>query len=87
MNITLTDQNGTYSISTISEFDTLDMYIDLLVKPILLAASFSESQLDDYFVKENEFNIVFSGWLDDEEEECVAKKAPVVKKAVAKMAG
>ena len=80
MYITLTDANGTYSISFNDDFDVIDDYIESLIKPILYAAGFSPSLVDQYFVKEDEFQIDFAGWLDDEENECVAKKA------VAKMA-
>jgi hypothetical protein len=105
MNITLTDTNGTFSVTLNEDFYTLDEIISLLVKPVLLAASFSEEQLDKYFVKEEEFQIIFNDWTDEDEEEftkamekavCkkeaatpkeVFSKAPVEKKAVAKMAG
>ena len=88
MQISLTDANGSYNIFLEQDFDTLEEIISLLVKPILLAASFSEAQLDKYFVKEENFQMDFTDWLDDEEEECVVKKAPTVaKKATAKMAG
>ena len=70
MYISLTDTNGTYSITLNEDFVTLEEIIALLVKPILLAASFSEEQLDKYFVKEeDEFEIIFEGWTDEEEEE------------------
>lgn len=74
MNITLTDTNGTYSISTVEDFVSLEEIIALLVKPILLAASFSEAQLDQYFVKEDEFQIAFE--CRDDDEEVAANAAP-----------
>lgn len=93
MQITLTDTNGTYSISTVEDFVSLEEIIALLVKPILLAASFSEAQLDDYFInkEKDDFEIIFEGW-DDKEEEVAANAAPqqppmekaVCKKVVAK---
>lgn len=85
MNISLTASNGTYSIYLKRDFDTLDEIISLLVKPVLLAASFSEAQLDQYFVKEEEFNIVFKGWDDDEEVAAnAAPQQPPMEKVVCK---
>ena len=93
MYISLTDTNGSYSISLDRDFETLDETIELLIKPILLAAGFCEAQLDEYFVKEDEFQIVFEGWDDDEEVAAnaapeaapkVAAKQPPMEKVVCK---
>ena len=100
MNITLTDQNGTYSISTNESYDTLDEYIEMLIKPVLLAATFSPALLDKFFVKDwqdcatcpylGSMESEVDGFFDwDDKEEVAAKvahKEPVCKK-VAKAAG
>lgn len=52
MQITLSDTNGEFSIYLKEDFETLDDYIELLVKPVLRAAGFCEPLLDKYFVKE-----------------------------------
>ncbi len=52
MQISLSDTNGLYSISLDNDFETLDEYVELLIKPVLRAAGFGEPLLDKYFVKE-----------------------------------
>lgn len=52
MRITLIDANGEFSIYFHNDFETLDEYIELLIKPVLRATGFCEPLLDKYFVKE-----------------------------------
>jgi len=77
MQISLTDANGTYSIFLERSFDHMEEYIELLVKPILRAASFSDVVIDKYFVKEEDF------YWDNMP---LFEEKPVAKKAVAKKA-
>ena len=56
MQITLSDTNGEFSIYLKEDFETLDEYVELLIKPILRAAGFQEGSLDKYFVKEGVYN-------------------------------
>ena len=74
MQISLTDANGTYSIFLENDFDHMEEYIELLVKPILRAASFSDVIIDKYFVKEEE-DFFWDNMPLFEEKKPVAKKA------------
>lgn len=58
MQITLSDANGEFSIYLKEDFETLDEYVELLIKPILRAAGFGEESLDKYFVKEEPLSFV-----------------------------
>lgn len=85
MQISLTDANGSYNIFLEEDFDTLDQYVELLIKPILRAASFAEGSIDRYFINED----TMSDWtldfeLDDVEKKaaCASPKEAVAKKAV-----
>lgn len=40
--IELTDNNGIYTIEVDDSFESIEDYIDFLVRPVLLAAGFSE---------------------------------------------
>lgn len=68
MRITLVDTNGGYTISLNNDFETLDEYVELLIKPVLRAAGFQEDSLDKYFVKEG---VEYYNW----ELEPIEKKA------------
>lgn len=48
MSIVLTDSNGTYTVKLDREFVTLEEYIELLVKPVLLAAGFHPDSINRY---------------------------------------
>lgn len=52
MQISLYDANGDFTITLHDNFEQLEEYIELLVKPVLRAAGFQEASLDKYFVKE-----------------------------------
>jgi hypothetical protein len=80
MQISLTDANGSYNIFLEEDFDTLDQYVELLIKPILRAASFGEGAIARYFINED----TISDWtVDFDLDEVLEKKtAPVAKKAV-----
>lgn len=75
MHITLTDTNGEFSIYLKKDFEALDDYVELLVKPVLRAAGFSDAALDQYFLKD-EFPPSY--W------ELIPKEEPVEKKAAKK---
>ena len=68
MRITLVDTNGGYTISLNNDFETLDEYVELLIKPVLRAAGFQEDSLYKYFVKEG---VEYYNW----ELEPIEKKA------------
>ena len=68
MRITLVDTNGGYTISLNNDFETLDEYVELLIKPVLRAAGFQEDSQDKYFVKEG---VEYYNW----ELEPIEKKA------------
>lgn len=76
MQITLSDNNGDFSIYLKEDFETLDDYIELLVKPVLRAAGFQEASLDKYFVKEEPYTVVYSEF----------ELEPIEKKVVDKVA-
>jgi hypothetical protein len=48
MKITLTDTNGTYTIEIDKEFVHMEEYIELLIKPVLLAAGFHPDTIKKY---------------------------------------
>ena len=76
MYITLTDLNGTYSISFNDSFDTIDDYIESLIKPILYAAGFAPSLVDAYIKKDiTDYEFNFNQYVDEmNEAEKVEKK-------------
>jgi len=74
MQISLYDTNGDFTITLHDNFETLDDYIELLVKPVLRAAGFQEASLDKYFVKEEPLS--FPDWVLE----------PIEKKVVDKVA-
>jgi len=76
MQITLSDTNGEFSIYLKEDFETIDDYIELLVKPVLRAAGFGEASLDKYFVKEEPYTVSYSEF----------ELEPVEKKVVDKVA-
>lgn len=76
MQISLSDTNGLYSISLDNDFETLDEYVELLIKPILRAAGFGEPLLDKYFVKEEPHTVSYSEF----------ELEPIEKKVVDKVA-
>jgi hypothetical protein len=46
--IELTDNNGIYTIEVDDSFESIEDYIDFLVRPVLLAAGFSEKLVAEY---------------------------------------
>ena len=46
--IELTDSNGKYTIEVDDDFESIGEYIDFLVRPVLLAAGFSNELVKDY---------------------------------------
>lgn len=73
MQITLSDKNGDYAIYLNNDYEQLEEYVELLVKPILRAAGFAEASLDKFFVKEG---VEYYNW----------ELEPVEKKVVDKVA-
>ena len=76
MQISLYDTNGDFTITLHDNFEQLEEYIELLVKPILRAAGFGEASLDKYFVKEEPYTVAYSEF----------ELEPVEKKVVDKVA-
>lgn len=46
--IQLENRNGTYRIEASDDLQTLAEVVDLLIRPVLLAASYTENTVDDY---------------------------------------
>lgn len=76
MQISLYDTNGDFTITLHDNFEQLEEYIELLVKPVLRAAGFQEASLDKYFVKEEPYTVVYSEF----------ELEPIEKKVVDKVA-
>ena len=49
MYIQFQDTNGIYTISTNQDYETLGDIIEMLIKPVLRAATFSEESINKYF--------------------------------------
>jgi hypothetical protein len=83
MKISMTDTNGTYTIETNEEYVELGEIIEMLIKPVLLAATFHPATIEKYIPSDTE---EMSDWFVefelDDEDEVVEKKAAVAKKAV-----
>jgi hypothetical protein len=80
MFISLTDANGTYSIRTDKDYDTLGDIVDMLIKPVLRAATFSEESISKFFKTEEEVDQEQWDQLEINffaEEEVVEKKVAV----------
>lgn len=76
----MTDTNGTYTIETNEEYVELGDVIEMLIKPVLLAATFHPNSIEKYIPSTEED---MSDWfVEFELDEVVEKKVAVAKKAV-----